>query len=622
MIITALKASDFRKYADLHLTQLPERGLIAVIGCNESGKSSIGDAIQFGLFGCTAQLDETQVNKLIRWGTEQTTVTLHLQHRGHAYHLIRSVNQAGDTMATLFSTEEGLTLADTPETVEHQLKALLGYNHKAFAQAFYWSQQTAQLPQGDNEQLLALAGLKEYANLSGQLQNENRERIQTIAQMNDARKQLQANLNGLQIDEARLPQLESIGTVLEHRQQSFLQLAQRIDKETEVYPGNREQFSGLKQKSEKLSFWTRTTLMVFVLMLLTGLFLLVSPPQWLSGMSGDLREMLGKATIRVAALTALAGAALLIYGWFVEMRQLRPLRLQANRLADTLMEGFDVTNTPADQQLAQDNEPLTHEAARYILQTQADIPAVSSDHPDIAVLPEWAESVRRYELNMNNLQGAADALNVSMEARNREFGRYLQVLNGDKAQQHAALNQREQYQAQLDQQEMALEHIRRDRVVFDTALDLLQRSGSQSVARFNQLVQQRCTELLQRFTNGHYETIQLMPDFSLKVLSEQKGAYLDFIETSAGTQRQIALAMRVAVANALADNTHTTHQVLFLDEPLAFFDPERSLSTLQSLQTVSQSAVSQVWLTAQTVPEGVDFARVIHCPQASADLHA
>ena len=292
MIITALKASDFRKYADLHLTQLPERGLIAVIGCNESGKSSIGDAIQFGLFGCTAQLDETQVNKLIRWGTEQTTVTLHLQHRGHAYHLIRSVNQAGDTMATLFSTEEGLTLADTPETVEHQLKALLGYNHKAFAQAFYWSQQTAQLPQGDNEQLLALAGLKEYAHLSGQLQNENRERIQTIAQMNDARKQLQANLNELQIDEARLPQLESIGTVLEHRQQSFLQLAQRIDKETEVYPSNREQFSGLKQKSEKLSFWTRTTLMVFVLMLLTGLFLLVSPPQWLSGMSGDLREML------------------------------------------------------------------------------------------------------------------------------------------------------------------------------------------------------------------------------------------------------------------------------------------------------------------------------------------
>ena len=425
MIITALKASDFRKYADLHLTQLPERGLIAVIGCNESGKSSIGDAIQFGLFGCTAQLDETQVNKLIRWGTEQTTVTLHLQHRGHAYHLIRSVNQAGDTMATLFSTEEGLTLADTPETVEHQLKALLGYNHKAFAQAFYWSQQTAQLPQGDNEQLLALAGLKEYANLSGQLQNENRERIQTIAQMNDARKQLQANLNGLQIDEARLPQLESIGTVLEHRQQSFLQLAQRIDKETEVYPGNREQFSGLKQKSEKLSFWTRTTLMVFVLMLLTGLFLLVSPPQWLSGMSGDLREMLGKATIRVAALTALAGAALLIYGWFVEMRQLRPLRLQANRLADTLMEGFDVTNTPADQQLAQDNEPLTHDAARYILQTQADIPAVSSDHPDIAVLPEWAESVRRYELNMNNLQGAADALEVSVDTCNRELGRYL-----------------------------------------------------------------------------------------------------------------------------------------------------------------------------------------------------
>jgi exonuclease SbcC len=440
--------------------------------------------------------------------------------------------------------------------------------------------------------------------------------------MNDTRKQLQANLNGLQIDEARLPQLENIGGVLEQRQQSFLQLGQRIDKEVATYPDNREQFVALQQQSEKLGFWTRTTLMLFALMLLTGLFLLLSPEQWVSGMSENLRETLGKATIRIAAVIALVGAVLLIYGWFVDARRLRPLRLQANRLADTLLEGFDVTNTLADQQLDQDQNPEVHDAARYLLETQTDIPAVSSDHPDIAVLPEWAESVRRYELSMNNLQGAADALNISMETRNREFGRYLQVLNSDKAEQVAALNQREQYQAQLDQQEMALEHIRRDRVVFDTALDLLQRSGSQSVVRFNQLVQQRCRELLQRFTNGHYHTLELMPDFSLKVLSEQKGAYLDFIETSAGTQRQIALAMRVAVAAALADNTHTTHQVLFLDEPLAFFDPERSLSTLQSLQSVSQSAVSQVWLTAQTVPEGVDFARVIHCPQVGSELHA
>lgn len=623
MIITALKASDFRKYADLHLTQLPERGLIAVIGCNESGKSTIGDAIQFGLFGRTTQLDETQVNKLIRWGAEQTTVSLHLQHRGHTYHLIRSVNQAGDTMATLFSTEDELTLADTPAMVEQQLKALLGYHHKAFTQAFYWNQQTPQIAQGDNKQLLALAGLQEYANLSEQLQNENRERIQTIEQMDAACQQLQDNLNTLPIDEARLPQLESMGTILENRQQTFLQLSQRLDKEAEVYPGNREKFSTLKHNSERLSFWTRTILMVFVLMLVTGLFLLLSPQQWLSGMSNDLREMLGKATIRVAALTALVGAALLIYAWFVEMRQLRPLRLQADRLANTLMEGFDITNTPADEQLTRSDEPLAHEVARYILQTQTDIPAVSSDHPDIAVLPEWTESVRRYELSTANLQGAIDALNASMENRNREFGRYLQTLNADKAQQYAAIDQRQQLQEQLDKQEIALEHIRRDRVVFDTALDLLQRSGSQAVGRFNQLVQQHCTEFIQHFTHGHYSTIQITSDFTLKVFSEKKGAYLDFAEISVGTQRQMVLAMLIAMANALADNTRTTHQLLFLDEPLAFFDPERSLSTLQRLHAVSQSApLSQVWLTAQTLPEHIDFVKIIECSQTSAVLHA
>ena len=56
MIITSMIAENFRKYAHLQLDNLPDRGLIALTGGNESGKSSIGDAIQFGLFGHTDQV--------------------------------------------------------------------------------------------------------------------------------------------------------------------------------------------------------------------------------------------------------------------------------------------------------------------------------------------------------------------------------------------------------------------------------------------------------------------------------------------------------------------------------------------------------------------------------------
>jgi DNA repair exonuclease SbcCD ATPase subunit len=619
MIITALLAKDFRKYEHLQLDNLPERGLVAVTGGNESGKSSIGDAIQFALFGCTEQFGADEATKLIRWGTPQASVTLKLQHRGFEYRLIRSINQSGDVMATLFSTEEGSTLADTPEAVEKQLKSLLGYNHKAFIQAFYWNQQNAQSAQSDTDNLRSVAGLKEYAHLNEQLQSENRERIQTIEGMNTRRKESQAALNAQQIDDARLPELETVGSALEERQQYFLQLAQRVDKEAERYPENHELFLVLKQHVERMGIWTKLSLLVFILALLAGIFLLFAPPassHWLASLDSGLRDTLGRTAIRVAAITALISAALLLYGWYLDIRRMRPLRQQASNLANTLREGFHITNTPANEQL----EGTT--AAYYLLQTQTDIPTHSSDHADIAVLPEWAKSAERYEIHPSNVQSAADALNISMENRNREFGKYLRSLHSDIDREHDQLNQRTRMQASLDQQEEALEYIRRDRVIFDTAIDLLQRNAGHSIGRFNQLVRQRCGELLKRFTHGHYESLELMPDFSLKVLSEKKGDYLDFNEISAGTQRQIALAMRVAIANALADNTQTATQLLFLDEPFAFFDPERTTSTLQSLQETSQGAVSQIWVTAQTLPEGAAFARVIHCPQGSPTLAA
>ena len=127
MIITSIIADNFRKYAHLQLDNLPEQGLIALTGGNESGKSTIGDAIQFGLFGRTDQVPAEDAAKLIHWGANKASVALRLQHRGHEYRLIRSIDSAGNVAATLFSTEEEVTLADTPETVERQMKALFGY---------------------------------------------------------------------------------------------------------------------------------------------------------------------------------------------------------------------------------------------------------------------------------------------------------------------------------------------------------------------------------------------------------------------------------------------------------------------------------------------------------------
>ena len=55
MIITHLEATNLLKYESLSLT-IPESGMIAISGPNESGKSTIGEAICFALFGRTFRL--------------------------------------------------------------------------------------------------------------------------------------------------------------------------------------------------------------------------------------------------------------------------------------------------------------------------------------------------------------------------------------------------------------------------------------------------------------------------------------------------------------------------------------------------------------------------------------
>lgn len=618
MIITSITAENFRKYTHLQLDNLPERGLIALTGGNESGKSSIGDAIQFGLFGRTDQIKSTEAAKLIHWGAKQASVSLRLQHRGHEYRLVRSVDTEGNIAATLFSTEEEVTLADTPETVERQLKALFGYYYGAFAKAFYWGQQSSLAREGDSDNLRALAGLKEHASLSGQLEREQQERLQTLEELEARRQHTSRAVDTLHIDEQQLPRLNTIVTDLEERQQHLALLGQRLDKESLAYPGNLDRFHGVDTRSQKIGRWTKITLLVFLLALLTGLFLLFTPgwgSNLLDNLSASMRDLLGRGAIRLASIAALVGAVLLIYGWYMDVRRLRPLQIQARNLANAMEESYQRCTQPVSRLLQTDSTD-------YLLEKHLDLPEASTTHPDMASVPDWTQSAQRYQAKALYVHSAADTLSLGLTNRSKELAQHLEVLRADIQASQQQLQHKAQLQALVQQQEDALEHERREQVVTNTAIDLLQRDASHSIERFNQLVKTRCPELLQRFTQSHYKSLEILPDFSLKVLSEEKGDFLDFNEISTGTQRQVALAMRIALANALADATKTDQQMLFLDEPFAFFDPERTNNTLHSLAETSKGAISQIWLTAQTKPEGIKLAQVIHCPQGSHVLRA
>lgn len=200
------------------------------------------------------------------------------------------------------------------------------------------------------------------------------------------------------------------------------------------------------------------------------------------------------------------------------------------------------------------------------------------------------------------LYRCARALDKDVEIERARVDDYM-VLNAD-VQRYATLRD---------------EHIRGIKVRAK-GRELIHKASLHSIRSFNRVVHGRCQALLSDFTQAHYTDLEIDNNFALKVLSEEKGDYLELEEISAGTQRQIALAMRVSLANTLAESTDANGQFMFLDEPFAFFDPERTTATINRLYESTAGNLSQIWVTVQGMPEGLDAAFMVNCVLDNPEL--
>lgn len=108
------------------------------------------------------------------------------------------------------------------------------------------------------------------------------------------------------------------------------------------------------------------------------------------------------------------------------------------------------------------------------------------------------------------------------------------------------------------------------------------------------------------FTENRYQHLMVDEDLRVRLFSNDKRDYMDMDEVSTGTQRQVLLALRLALAQELINRVEAGPQFVFLDEPFAFFDETRLRSALDILPRLSRD-IPQVFVTSQEFPEGVTF---------------
>ena len=153
--------------------------------------------------------------------------------------------------------------------------------------------------------------------------------------------------------------------------------------------------------------------------------------------------------------------------------------------------------------------------------------------------------------------------------------------------------------------------------VRELSIDLLDGAIHYISQRFNTEIRNLAADSLPKFTIGRYEHLQIDDNLKVKAFSNEKRNFMELDEISSGTQRQIMLAVRLALSQKLVNSVIQGPQMLFLDEPFAFFDEERTASSLAVLPQVSGD-FTQIWVTSQTFPAQSRFDLYIGCDAAQS----
>ncbi len=751
MIIERIKAENVLKYARLDLHKIPTQGLIAVIGDNESGKSSIGESICFGLFGRTFSLGPDELAKVIRWGESRCAIKLDFRTPdGSRYQVARFLDELGNHGASISRPGEQPMVRGVAAVAE-RLRVLIGFGYTELVESFYLAQREISTPKPHSDAVKAMAGIDALDRVAAECRREHEHAESQRTETARAEADLAAQIRALGLDPDRLAGLERVqaqtsaalgadrGRILaikfssEQADAAIAQVkegtaawcavepeASRADwrrqaaglaalleavettsaGDTAARDAHRDLGAVARSMSDRLfafdalrvsadayrarltawlgileptptaldlpsipaessaAAWARapdttfaaqietldrrarqarrsqfrsrvwgfgTALLGLALAIAWSILAQVPPSELAARLSAPLNQLFGDwrpvlPWLPVAASTlGLLSIGLLVLG----------ARLGA-RLAACARErtSLERTRETAEREHADlerlDSQPLPEAIALLgRLQDTAIAVAVPAflRGPGGDLLDPGRLGERKREF-----KAAAARLASSLTRVKAEAGQTLDALHENVAQQSAEIAGRdveiaqEQERARRHAQLAAIAEDLRSRVealsrrmrVRALAQDLLAGAIHYIAQRFNTEVRNLCADSLPKFTNDRYQHLQIDQDLKVRAFSNEKHDFMDLDEISSGTQRQIMLAVRLALSQKLVNSVIQGPQFLFLDEPFAFFDESRTASALAVLPQVSRD-FPQIWVTSQTFPAASHFDLVIEC---------
>jgi exonuclease SbcC len=744
MIIHSIVANNVLKYAKLELSNLPEKGKIAISGANESGKTAIVETISFALFGQTFSNNIEHITRTIRWGEPSCSVDMVFTGTGNnSYTISRSVDKQGMHSAELFLSGEDVPFATGPKAVQDEIIKVCGFDFEQYVDSLYLAQMEITSSASQAETIKAIAGAMPIESIKEDLVREislEQDRINSIEQEQerirsqivsldirperlaeiDAEKQQCNEQNRLYTDEVNTIQntsasireagrhiqetghdLTSAGQAISVEQwkehlvsvsdsiESMRESINNLDMESELRSGGElkkytdklqtrlARFEPVKQKADdhraelatllgergskneagiiplprqqsrlKRRLFSQRTYRVFMKILLVTSILctVMLGAAWVlltrfpdSEISAALLNGLNLlpswfdtsylSSLQMAAISSLVFTLLV---FFLSSRVNARINRGTGKLAEvsgqlqTIRSQADLLDHIKDEPLPEviqglaaiDNKSLKTALERFTDNDGSTFVSeqVFADHQlqMNGLLEDNASNTAALREDIATRIAKLDKLSEQQNEKTSKLSREVEDLQAGQKEANDLEKVIENMQPDLNDHQQRIQ-------VRETALKLAAGACNNIYSHFNQVLSKFTASVIPKLTEGRYKQIQISDDLQVRAFATEKNDFADLDELSSGTQRQIMLAVRLAISKALVEAGQQGKQFIILDEPFAFFDRERIRNTIKSLPDLDKN-ITQFWVLTQEFESAEQFELNIKCSRENDEL--
>jgi len=610
MIITHIKADNLLKYTHLELTDIPRQGVIAISGENESGKSTIGETVCFALFGRTFSIGEEEITRVIRWGESRCSVHLGFAIGDKDYEIARFLDNEGNHGARLYPAgEEEHPFAKGINAVSEALDDLLGYQFEEFVESFYLAQREITTPHPHSLAIKTMAGIsaleKVADELSADLKNEQRKQPDIDEQINA----VEADIEALKIKPGKLNGLEMDLDAIRQRGSSLQKNDEALNKSSQNY---RDALSRYKSAQLIKRFAELFAFLSLVITVATGvawyLFNRMPDSTYTRQLSVLMEQYVplwrDQYTSQLLLVFSISALFVLSF-WLIRSamkRKISILKKSGILLAEQVQATSDALDLPVDEKSDELTDSVQTETT---IEGSTESSILSISMVDLSAIRKCKLSKDRTDVLVRNireqLQNRLSAQQDTQEALESSLSNEQDRL----AKADALMGVTSNLKEKLDE----VKHRIQLREIAEELIIAATRHFSQ---RFNKDLRELASRTLPLFTEERYEHLHIGDDLSVRAFSSLKRDYMDLEEISSGTQRQIMLAVRLALSQELVNTTGGGVQFIFLDEPFAFFDQTRTRNAMAILPKLSEE-IRQIWVISQEFPEDTHYDRSIDC---------